>query len=217
MDTRQQPESIGNHAAIGGSWTHRLARPLIRPLVGTPVKPNHITTLRVISALGACAALAVGNRSGEIWGGAIWILSAFLDRADGELARISGQTSDWGHTYDYWSDVSSNALFFVAIGIGLRGSVLGWWAIPMGLISGAAVATTSILAEQLEQRDSSGKKAFSGFGGFDADDVFYLFGPVAWLGWLLPVLVGTPVAATFAAILTWWRLQQMPKPSSPQH
>lgn len=214
METRQQLESIKDDSAIGGSWTHRLARPLIRPLVGTAVTPNHITTLRLLTALAACAAFSVGDRAWEIWGGAIWILSAFLDRADGELARIGGKTSAWGHTYDYWSDVGSNALFFVAIGIGLRGSILGWWAIPMGLISGAAVAATSILAEEIEQRDKSGKKAFPGFGGFEADDVYYLFGVVAWLGWLLPFLVGTTIGATIVAFLMWWRLQRMPKPSS---
>lgn len=215
METRQQLESMENDAAIGGSWTHRIARPLIRPLIGTAVTPNHLTTLRLLTGLAACVAFAVGDRSWEIWGGAIWILSAFLDRADGELARLSGQTSRWGHIYDYWSDVSISALFFVAIGIGLRNSALGWWTLPIGLVSGVAVAMTSILAEELEQLDRSGKKAFSGFGGFDADDVFYLFGLVAWLGWLLPLLTGTAISATAAALFTWWRLQEILKPSSP--
>jgi phosphatidylglycerophosphate synthase len=178
------------------------------------VTPNHLTTLRLLTGLAACAALALGDRSTEIWGGAIWVFSAFLDRADGELARISGQTSPWGHTYDYWSDVATSGLFFVAIGIGLRSSMLGWWAIPMGLVAGAAVMATSVIAEELEQRDGLGKKAFSGIGGFDADDVFYLFGPVAWLGLLLPLLVGTAIAGTAIALLTWWRLLRTPNQSS---
>ena len=40
-----------------GSWTHRLARVAIRPLLGTRVTPNHLTTLRL--ATGACRDLAV--------------------------------------------------------------------------------------------------------------------------------------------------------------
>lgn len=215
METRQQLESLENDAAIGGSLTHRIARPLIRPLIGTAVTPNHLTTLRLLTGLAACVAFAVGDRSWEIWGGAIWILSAFLDRADGELARLSGKTSRWGHIYDYWSDVSISALFFVAIGIGLRDSALGWWAVPMGLVSGAAVAAISVLAEEIERREGSSKKAISGFGGFDADDVYYLFGVVVWLGWLLLLLVGTTLGATVVALLMWWRLQRIPKPSSP--
>lgn len=214
METRPQPKRTEGDDVSGDSWTHRLARPLIRPLVGTAVTPNHLTTLRLLTGLVACAAFAVGNRPGEIWGGVIWVLSAFLDRADGELARISGQTSPWGHTYDYWSDVALNALFFVSIGIGLRGSALDWWAVPMGLVSGTAVAATSVLAEELEQRDGTGKKAYSGVGGFDADDVYYLFGAVAWQGWLLPLLAGASIGGTAVALLTWWRLQQMPKPDS---
>ncbi|MBP5976321.1 CDP-alcohol phosphatidyltransferase family protein, partial [Brasilonema sp. CT11] len=157
METGLQPNKTGGGDTSSNSWTHRLARPLIRPLIDTAVTPNHLTTLRLLTGFAACAGLAVGNFTGEIWGGIIWILSAFLDRADGELARISDQTSAWGHTYDYWSDVAISSLFFVAIGIGLRGSVLGWWAIPMGLISGAAVAARAVLAEELEQRDGAGK------------------------------------------------------------
>jgi archaetidylinositol phosphate synthase len=38
------------------------------------------------------------------WGGGIWLLSAFLDRADGELARIGDMMSRGGHVYDYYSD-----------------------------------------------------------------------------------------------------------------
>ncbi|MBP5976944.1 CDP-alcohol phosphatidyltransferase family protein, partial [Brasilonema sp. CT11] len=100
------------------------------------------------------------------------------------------------------------------LGIGLRGSVLGWRAIPLGLISCAAVAAISVLAEELEQRDGSGKKAISGFAGFDADDVYYLFGPVAWFGLLLPFLIAATVGATLVALIMWWRLVQMSKQSS---
>ena len=72
---------------VGDSWTHRLARPLVRPLVGTRVTPNHLTTLRLLTGLGACAALAVGDRGLEIWGGWLWLASALRDRADGERGQ----------------------------------------------------------------------------------------------------------------------------------
>ncbi|MBV9754651.1 MAG: CDP-alcohol phosphatidyltransferase family protein, partial [Hyphomicrobiales bacterium] len=110
---------------IGGSWTHLLVRQLIRPLLGTPVKPNHLTTLRLVSGLAACACFSLGTPSGTRWGGAIWLISALLDRADGELARIGDMRSEGGHRYDYVSDVLVNTVFFVAIGVGLRNSWLG--------------------------------------------------------------------------------------------
>ena len=41
----------------GTSWSHRLARILVRPLVSTGITPNHLTTLRLATGLLACAAL----------------------------------------------------------------------------------------------------------------------------------------------------------------
>ncbi len=49
---------------IYNSWTHRLARRLVRPLVGTWITPNHLTTLRLVTALGACAAFTVLTLAG---------------------------------------------------------------------------------------------------------------------------------------------------------
>lgn len=193
-------------AMAGNSWTHRMARVLVRPLVGGPISPNHLTTLRLMTGVAACAAFAVGERSWDIWGGVLWVVSAFLDRADGELARLAGTTSRWGHAYDYFSDVAVNALFFIGVGIGLRGSSLGWWGVPMGIIAGLSVTAASLLAEAIERRERKGKKAYEGTAGFDFDDVLYLFGPIAWLGWLLPLLIGATVGAPAFAFWTWRRL-----------
>jgi phosphatidylglycerophosphate synthase len=191
------------------SWTHRLARAAVRPLVGSPVTPNHLTTARLLFGLAACAALATGTRDFQIWGGALWVFSAFLDRADGELARLGGRITPGGHLYDYLCDVFVNALFFVAIGFALRHSALGWWAPVMGLAAGASIAAASILSEMLEKRDGSGEKAYTGVAGFDFDDAVYLLGPLAWLDWLSPVLIGATIASAAIAVLTLVRLRRL--------
>jgi archaetidylinositol phosphate synthase len=191
------------------TWTHRLARVCVRPLVGSPVTPNHLTTVRLLLGLGACAALAVGTRRGEIWGGALWVLSAFFDRADGELARLGGRSSPAGHAYDYATDVLLNSLFFLAVGVGLRDTPLAHWALILGIVAGSALAIDALLAERLEQRDKV--KTYPGTAGFDFDDILYLFGPVAWLGWLQPLLVGTAIAAPVAAFWTWRRWARGPR------
>ncbi|MEE9250091.1 MAG: CDP-alcohol phosphatidyltransferase family protein, partial [Alphaproteobacteria bacterium] len=136
------------------SWTHRLARLCVRPLLGGPVTPNHLTTARLVTGLAACLAFAMGDRQWEIWGGGLWIFSAFLDRADGELARLSGQMTPGGHAYDYACDVVVNALLFLAIGVGLRHGALGWWALAMGVIAAVSVAAASLLSERLEERQA---------------------------------------------------------------
>jgi archaetidylinositol phosphate synthase len=198
---------------VGTSWTHKIARWTILPLVETKVTPNHLTTLRLLTGLAACACLAVGAPSWDGGGGALWVISAFLDRADGELARVSGKTSPSGHAYDYACDVAVNALFFAAIGIGARASFLGFWAIPIGAVTALSIVAGSLLSEELEKRDGSGRKAYSGVAGFDFDDVLYLFGPLAWFGWLLPLLIGAAIGGPAVALLTWWRLRRIEKPA----
>ena len=192
----------------GDSWTHKIAHICILPLVNTAVTPNHITTLRLITGLASCAALAIGTQQWNLWGGVLWLLSAFLDRADGELARHSGKSSPWGHKYDYFCDITITALFFVGIGIGLRGSVLGYWAIVMGVFAAAGVIVAQMLAEIIDEANKdAGEKAYPGFAGFDFDDILYLFAPVVWLNLHLPFVIGASVGAPAFALLTWYRLR----------
>ncbi len=191
--------------------THRIARFCVKPLVGSPITPNHITTIRLLMGLAACAAFTVGERSSDIWGGVLWVLSAFLDRADGELARISGLTSKWGYIYDNICDAVLHPLFFLTIGIGLRDSFLGSWSIVMGLVAGLSEAVVTQLVLATEQQTDSGEKVFPRIGPFDIDDVYYLFGPVAWFNALLPLLIGASIGAPIFAAITgasiWWRFK----------
>lgn len=191
------------------SWTHLIARRAIRPLIGTSVTPNHLTTLRLLTGLAACAAIAPGNPAGAWWGGGLWLVSAFLDRADGELAREGRMMSAAGHRYDFYVDILVNALFFVAAGVAVRNGWLGAWSIPLGLLSGASMLLSSWWAELLELRSPPGTKAYTGAAGFDPDDALYLMGPLAWLGWLAPVVVGASVGATAMMALTGLRLRRL--------
>jgi phosphatidylglycerophosphate synthase len=197
---------------VGDSWTHKIARICILPLVNTPITPNHLTILRLITGIAACASFAVGTQEWNLWGGLLWIISSFLDRADGELARVSGKSSEWGHKFDYFSDVTVTTLFFIGIGIGLRENSLGFWTIIMGISAATGVVAAEILAEIIDQsQKDTGEKAYAGFAGFDFDDVLYLFAPVVWLNWHLPFLIGASVGAPIFALITWSRLQKIKK------
>ena len=194
---------------VGDSWTHKIARVCILPLVNTPITPNHLTTSRLVSGIAACACFAIGERSWDIWGGWLWLFSTFLDRADGELARVSGKTSPWGHKYDMVCDVAVTSLFFLGAGVGLRHSFLGDWAILMGIMGALGVFAAEIFAESIDQMNKdTGEKAYSGFAGFDFDDVLYLFAPVVWQGWQMPFVVGASVGAPAFALMTWYKLQK---------
>jgi archaetidylinositol phosphate synthase len=199
----------------GKSWTHRLARILVRPLVDTGITPNHLTTLRLVTGLLACAALLPGERSWDAWAGGLWLASAFLDRADGELARIGGMSSPGGHLYDYLVDNAVNAGFFVALGFGLNHGALGETAIALGFCTGAALFLCGIWSEALEAHEGLGAKAYDGAYGFDPDDLLYLLAPFLWLGWNAPLLVAACFGASVMMLLTGWRLRRrIGRPSS---
>jgi phosphatidylglycerophosphate synthase len=186
---------------------------MVRPLLGTWVRPNHLTTLRLVTGLAACVLLALGTKRGMAWGGVMWLLSAFLDRADGELARIGNMMSRGGHTYDYYADTAINTGFFVAIGIGLKSSWLGTWSLGLGLLTGLSMFLCSVFAEWLELRSPSGTRAYSGRWGFDPDDALYLMAPLAWLGWLAPILIGASIGATAIMLITGIRLLRLRRDS----
>ena len=192
---------------IGNSWTHKIARICILPLVNTPVSPNHLTTVRLITGLIACTAIALKI---NILGGIFWLISTFLDRADGELARISGKTTEWGHKFDYYSDAFITALFFISIGVNLRDSLPGYWSISLGICAALGVIFTEIYAEIIDQKkQSTGEKAYPGIMGFDFDDILYLFAPIVWLNWHLPFLIGASIGAPAFAFFTWYSSKKL--------
>ena len=197
---------------MNDTWTHRLARLAVRPLLGSRVIPNHLTTLRLLTGLAACLCLALHPML-TVWGGLLWILSAFLDRADGELARIGDMTSAAGHRYDYLVDNGINCLFFVAIGFGLTGShTLGDWSIALGLFAGGALLLCNWMSELYEARVPN-ERIIAGAWGFHPDDALYLLGPAAWFGLLMPVLVASAIGTGVMAVIVLVRLRRLPKPA----
>jgi len=193
----------------GRSWTHYLARLLVRPLVGSGITPNHLTTLRLVTGIAACAALLPASGAWLWWAGWLWLASALLDRADGELARIGGMSTPGGHRYDYLVDNVVNPGFFIALGLGLRESALGGAAVALGLWTGAALYICGYWSEALERLEGTGRKAYSGAFGFDPDDLLYLLAPIVWLGWRAQLLVGACFGASFMMLLTGWRLRRL--------
>ena len=194
---------------VGTSWSHCLARLLVRPLVGTGITPNHLTTLRLVTGILACAALIPADGGWLLWAGWLWLASALLDRADGELARIGSMSTPGGHRYDYLVDNAVNSAFFVALGLGLRESSWGGGAVALGLWTGAAIFLSSSWSEALERLDGSGRKAYSGAFGFDFDDLLYLLAPIVWLGWSAPLLMAAGFGVTIMMLLTGWRLWRL--------
>ena len=117
---------------------HWLVRPAVRRLAHTTMSPNHLTTLRCITGVAAAAAFAQGGTAWPVLGGAMFVLSMLLDRADGELARLTGRSSAFGAQYDIAADCGANMLAMLGIGIGLADSA-GAWGPILGAVAGLGI------------------------------------------------------------------------------
>lgn len=184
---------------------HRVARQVVRPLASTSVTPNQLTTLRLVTGVAAAVCYAIGTAPWALAGSVLFLFSCFLDRADGELARLTKQESLAGDDYDVACDIVSNILIFVGVGMGLRHGELGNLAILMGVISGAAIAAIyygMILIERVQGDDIP---VVDIGGSFDADDFLFIIGPLTWLGWLEPFLWITVTGSPLFALWIYWR------------
>lgn len=186
-------------------WDQRIARALVRPLVGTPVHPNHLTTLRLLIGLAGCGFLAYGGSPWAHLGAGLFVLSNFVDHTDGELARLSGKTSRFGHIYDIACDAVVHVLLFVAIGIGLRDGILGLAGLPLGIAAGVSVGGLFTLFQLLESRTEKKQAGLPRFAGFDVEDVLYLVGPIIWIGGMMPLLFAAAIGAPLFGLWAFWQ------------
>ncbi len=179
----------------GKPYDARLAAWLVAPLVDGPVSPNHLTAIRLVTGLVGAWLFAGGHWPNTA--ALLIVLSNFLDHTDGELARLSGRQSQFGHNFDLISDAVVTSCMFIGIGVGLR-EQLGNVAIAMGLVAGIAVAAIFHLRNTLETRHGKRVTRQPRWRGFEAEDILYLI-PLATLCNGLPVFlhaasIGAPVA-----------------------
>ena len=183
----------------------RLARWLVTPLQATRVTPNHLTTLRLVLGLAAAACLARGSLGWANVGAFIFALSNFVDHTDGELARISGKSSRFGHWYDLASDALIHTLLFAALGYGLRDGAFGVGAAVLGAIAGAAVAFIFWLHMHMESVLGKSDAALPSASAFEIEDVLYLFPLVTLFDVRTPFLIAAVIGApAFALWLAWY-------------
>lgn len=207
---------MNRRTTIEPPWDQRLANLVIAPLIDTRVTPNQITTISLLVGLAGAWLLAQGGQAMHA-GAVLFMVSFWLDHADGELARVTGRTSVFGHYYDLIADGTVLAATFIGIGVGLSGGALGSWAITLGLLAAGAIAIIFVLRGEFERRLGKTSTRQPNWFGFEIEDVLYLIGPITWLGGLAPFLllagVGTPL---FALIVLWeCRLLLQGRPGAP--
>jgi phosphatidylglycerophosphate synthase len=166
------------------SWDRRLARVLVRPLVGTPVHPNHLTGLSFLLGLSAAVLFALGDPARANLAAGLFMIAVFLDYTDGELARQAGKTSSFGKLFDSSVNASNYTMLFISIGIGLSNGPMGNGALFLGLAAGLCNPIILVLRIRMERRHGSEAVASPRYAGVEIDNFIYLIGPITWLGWL---------------------------------
>ena len=187
----------------GKPWDARLAYKLIYPLRNSRVTPNHLTSARLLFGVLAASGLATDEYLWTNLGAFSFVISNFLDHTDGELARLTNKTSKAGHIFDLASDAVVNISLFIGIGIGLRHSELGYWTLPMGIVSGTAVAAIFHMRNEIETRLGRDSARQPHFLGIEAEDVLYLLPVVCLFGWLLPFLILATIGAPAFSVCVW--------------
>ena len=154
-------------------WDAQIAYKLINPLRNTFVTPNYLTSLRLLFGIFAGIFFALGEYKYSNIGAFCFVLSNFLDHADGELARLKNQMSSRGHIYDLISDALVNILLFLGMGIGLMQTNLGIYACIMGIISGTTVAAIFYMRNDIEKNIGKKNARQPHKSGVEAEDILY--------------------------------------------
>lgn len=105
-------------------WAHFILRPLsfyvACPLINRGISANQVTFLSLASGLVGCAFLALGFYWAVVLGAVIINIYELLDYVDGDIARATNTTTQYGAAIDGTSYMIITSLLFVAIGIGLH-------------------------------------------------------------------------------------------------
>jgi hypothetical protein len=192
-----------NHTTVTTKpWDAQLAYLLIRPLKNSWVSPNHLTTVRFVTGLASAVTLAVGNISIGAW---LFVLSNFLDHTDGELARLSGKTSKWGHLYDLACDAANPYPLVRSDWMQSDGQPTWDLGVADGIISGLSVACIFHLRNEMEQQFGKDATRQPHFAGFEVEDVLYLFPVMILFPSLVPFLISATIGAPIFAVWTIWQ------------
>jgi phosphatidylglycerophosphate synthase len=201
-------------------WDARLARRLVTPLINSRVTPNHLTTVRLCVGLAAAAAFMPGTYGWSNLAALLLIVSNFLDHTDGELARLSGKSSRFGHVYDLASDAAVTIFLFIAIGAGVGAHPAASLRIPpvaLGLIAGCSVALIFFLRMRIEDMAGKAANQQASLVGIETEDVLYLL-PLVTLGnaevpFLITAALCAPLFATWVLFDYRRVLRQTPRVS----
>ena len=207
---------LSNDSFMDRLITRRVSRQLTRIFVQTSMTPNQITGLSLALGLLAAWLFYFGNYTASLIGAGIFLLSAWVDCTDGEVARLKFQESKFGSILDIFSDNIVHFAVFYCIGMGLYFSTGNSIYKILGILAvlGSAVSFALMCSEVVKGKSqaSEGKKTKENSNGVDLTaqmanrDFIYLVFILAIVGQLWFFIAITAVGANvFASILVYTR------------
>jgi phosphatidylglycerophosphate synthase len=126
-------------------FDRRLSSRLSPHFVRRGVSPNAITLLATIVGLVGAGCLATQAQTLQVIGALLFIASTILDGCDGEVARLSFRSSDFGRRLDLVGDNLVNGAVFAAIAFGAMrsGAAATSNALVVVMLVGFALATVA--------------------------------------------------------------------------
>lgn len=189
------------------AYDARLAEFVVRPIARAPISPNMLTMFGMVVGLTSCWLFAQGDPVLANWGGLCFMFGVFMDHVDGAHARSSGKTSRFGHYLDHVGAATTYCAGFIGIGLGASGDLTGDWGPWLGLITAISITIIFSIRVGVEIQHGAEMVEQTPWAGFEIEDILYLVGPVAWLGWLegfiLAAGIGTPIFLIWVLFDAW--------------
>lgn len=185
------------------AYDQRLARLAVRGLVHTPFSPNMVTSASLVVGALAAYLFALGEGMAN-WGAGVFAVAVWMDHVDGELARTTGTTSEFGHYFDHVAAVTNYAMMFVGAGYGLSVGPFGADLALLGI--GAALAVVGIMSLRVygEQKFGRDEMKQSTKMGFEIEDILYLVAPITWFGFLGEFIFAAGIGAPVFLLYVIW-------------
>jgi 1L-myo-inositol 1-phosphate cytidylyltransferase / CDP-L-myo-inositol myo-inositolphosphotransferase len=96
----------------------RIASKITPLFMRTPLTPNQITTLALLSGFIAAFWFSMGTRTDLLAGAFFLQLSFILDNCDGDIARQKSMRSEFGMWYDFVADLFVDFAIWIGLAMG---------------------------------------------------------------------------------------------------
>ena len=185
----------------------RIAKFAARGLARLPVTPNMVTGASILVGALAAGLFAQGGAV-AYWGAGVFVVVVWMDHVDGELARQTGMTSEFGHYFDHAAAMLNYVMMFVGAGFGLDEGNFGISGLLLGIGAGIGVAAIMSVRVYAEERISRSFVKQTVCAGFEIEDVLYIVAPITWFGGLDYFILLAGIGAPLFLLYVIWHCRR---------